>query len=161
MKLLIEQEILTWRDKFTVMDDCGNPRYYVKGDLFSWGKKLHVTDLSGREVAYVEQQLFTFLPRYAVYAGGVLIGEVVKEFTFFRPKYTVNGPDWVVDGNFWEHEYCINTNAGAPVATVSKEYFTWADTYRLQIFPGGDEIGVLATVLAIDACIEANQRNGG
>ena len=85
MKLLIEEQIFTWRDRFTVMDECGNDRYHVKGELFSWGKKLHVTDLSGREVAYVEQQLFTFLPRYAVYAGGVLIGEVVKEFSFFRP----------------------------------------------------------------------------
>ena len=153
MKLLIEQEILTWRDKFTVMDDCGNPRYYVKGELFSWGKKLHVTDLSGREVAYVEQQLFTFLPRYAVYAGGVLIGEVVKEFTFFRPRYTVEGAGWDVEGEFWSHDYTVYRD-GAPIVSIQKEWFTWGDCYALDIRDPADEITALALVLAIDCAME-------
>lgn len=161
MELYLKQKIFSWNDKFYVYDEAGNEKYYVEGELLSWGKKLHLYDMSGRELAFIKEKVFSFLHRYYVLRGEEQIAEVVREFTFFRPKYTVNGPDWVVDGNFWEHEYSINTNAGAPVATVSKEYFTWADTYRLQIFPGGDEIGVLATVLAIDACIEANQRNGG
>jgi uncharacterized protein YxjI len=153
MKLLIEQEILTWRDKFTVMDESGNDRYYVKGELFSWGKKLHVTDLSGREVAYVEQQLFTFLPRYAVYAGGVLIGEVVKEFSFFRPHYTVEGADWDVEGDFWDHDYTV-FRGGIPVVSIQKEWFTWGDCYTLDIRNPADEIQALALVLAIDCAIE-------
>ena len=153
MKLLIEQEILTWRDKFTVMDESGNDRYYVKGELFSWGKKLHVTDLSGREVAYVEQQLFTFLPRYAVYAGGVLIGEVVKEFTFFRPRYTVEGADWDVEGDFWDHDYTV-FRGGVPVVSIQKEWFTWGDCYTLNILDPRDELQALALVLAIDCAVE-------
>ena len=157
MKLLIEQEILTWRDKFTVMDESGTDRYYVKGELFSWGKKLHITDLSGREVAYVEQQLFTFLPRYAVYVGGVLIGEVVKEFTFFRPRYTVEGADWDVEGDFWDHDYTV-FRGGVPVVSIQKEWFTWGDCYTLDIRNPADEIQALALVLAID-CAIAQQNN--
>ena len=153
MKLLIEQEILTWRDKFTVMDERGTDRYYVKGELFSWGKKLHVTDLSGREVAYVEQQLFTFLPRYAVYAGGVLIGEVVKEFTFFRPRYTVEGADWDVEGDFCAHDYTVSRR-GQVVVDIQKEWFTWGDCYTLDIRNPADEIQALALVLAIDCAVE-------
>ena len=153
MKLLIEQEILTWRDKFTVMDDCGNPRYYVKGELFSWGKKLHVTDAGGREVAYIEQQLFTFRPRYAVYAGGHLIGEVVKEFTFFRPRYTVEGADWEVEGDFWDHDYTV-FRGGVPIVSIQKEWFTWGDCYALDIGNPADEIQALALVLAIDCAVE-------
>ena len=157
MKLLIEQEILTWRDKFTVMDESGNDRYYVKGELFSWGKKLHVCDLSGREVAYIEQQLFTFLPRYAVYAGGTLIGEVVKEFSFFRPRYTVEGADWDVEGDFWAHDYTVYRR-GIPVVSIQKEWFTWGDCYTLDIRNPADEIQALALVLAID-CAIAQQNN--
>ena len=157
MKLLIEQEILTWRDKFTVMDESGNDRYYVKGELFSWGKKLHVCDLSGREVAYIEQQLFTFLPRYAVYAGGQLIGEVVKEFSFFRPRYTVEGADWDVEGDFWAHDYTVYRR-GIPVVSIQKEWFTWGDCYTLDIRNPADEIQALALVLAID-CAIAQQNN--
>lgn len=153
MKLLIEEQIFTWRDRFTVMDEAGVERYYVEGELFSWGRKLHVTDLKGREVAYVEQQLFTFLPRYAVYAGGVLIGEVVKEFSFFRPRYTVEGADWDVEGDFWDHDYTV-FRGGVPVVSIQKEWFTWGDCYTLDIRDPRDEIQALALVLAIDCAVE-------
>ena len=125
----------------------------MEGELFSWGRKLHVTDLKGREVAYVEQQLFTFLPRYAVYAGGVLIGEVVKEFSFFRPRYTVEGADWDVEGDFWDHDYTV-FRGGVPVVSIQKEWFTWGDCYTLDIRDPRDEIQALALVLAIDCAVE-------
>ena len=153
MKLLIEEQVFTWRDRFNVMDEAGVERYYVEGELFSWGRKLHVTDLKGREVAYVEQQLFTFLPRYAVYAGGVLIGEVVKEFSFFRPRYTVEGADWDVEGDFWDHDYTV-FRGGVPVVSIQKEWFTWGDCYTLDIRDPRDEIQALALVLAIDCAVE-------
>ena len=153
MKLLIEEHIFTWRDRFTVLDEDGAERYYVKGELFSWGRKLHVTDLAGREVAYIEQQLFTFRPRYAVYARGVLIGEVVKEFTFFRPRYTVEGAGWDVEGEFWEHDYTVYRH-GEPIVSIRKEWLTWGDCYTLDIRDPADEIQALALVLAIDCAIE-------
>ena len=153
MKLLIEEQVFTWRDRFTIMDEAGVERYYVEGELFSWGRKLHVTDLKGREVAYVEQQLFTFLPRYAVYAGGVLIGEGVKEFSFFRPRYTVEGADWDVEGDFWDHDYTV-FRGGVPVVSIQKEWFTWGDCYTLDIRDPRDEIQALALVLAIDCAVE-------
>ena len=153
MKLLIEERIFTWTDRFTVRDEAGNDRYYVEGELFSWGKKLHVCDMSGREVAYIEQQIFTFKPRYAVYAGGVLIGEVVREFTFFRPRYTVEGADWDVEGDFWAHDYTVSRH-GRVVVDIQKEWFTWGDCYALNIRDPRDELQALALVLAIDCAVE-------
>jgi uncharacterized protein YxjI len=153
MKLLIEQEIFSWKDRFAVRDEAGSDRYYVTGELFSWGKKLHVCDRSGREVAYIEQQLFTFRPHYAVYARGTLIGEVVKEFSFFTPRYTVEGADWDVEGDFWAHDYTVS-RGGREVASIQKEWFTWGDCYALDIRDPADEIQALALVLAIDCAME-------
>lgn len=153
MKLLIEEKIFSWNDRFTVRGETGEDRYYVKGELFSWGKKLHVCDLSGREVAYIEQQLFTFRPRYAVYAGGTLIGEVVREFSFFRPSYTVEGAGWDVQGEFWAHDYTVYRH-GKPIVSIAKEWFTWGDCYVLNVRDPADEIQALALVLAIDCIME-------
>lgn len=153
MKLLIEQQVFSWKDRFTVRDETGADRYYVTGELFSWGKKLHVCDLRGREVAYIEQQLFTFRPRYAVYAGGALIGEVVKEFSFFTPRYTVEDADWDAEGDFWAHDYTVSRH-GVPVVSIQKEWFTWGDCYALDIRDPKDEIQALALVLAIDCAID-------
>lgn len=157
MKLLMREHIFTWNDRFSITDGAGNDRYYVEGELFSWGKKLHVCDLSGREVAYIEQKLFTFKPRYEVYAGGALIGEVIKEITFFRPRYTVEGADWDVEGDFWAHDYTV-FRAGEPIVSISKEWFTWGDCYVLDIHNPFDELQALALVLAIDCAME--QGNG-
>lgn len=153
MKLLMQEHVFSWNDRFTVMDEAGNHRYYVEGELFSWGKKLHVCDLQGCEVAYIEQKLFTFLPRYRVYAQGVFVGEVVQEFSFFRPRYTVEGADWDVEGEFWAHDYSV-TRRGQRIAAIRKEWFTWGDCYALNIRDPADELTALALVLAIDCAME-------
>lgn len=153
MKLLIQEKIFTWSDRFTVRDEGGADRYYVEGELFSWGKKLHVTNTAGREVAYIEQKLFTFKPRYEVYSEGELIGEVVREFSFFRPRYIVEGADWDVEGEFWSHDYTVY-RSGAPIVSIQKEWFTWGDCYALDIRDPADEITALALVLAIDCAME-------
>lgn len=153
MKLLIQEKVFSWNDRFTVQDECDNDRYYVEGELFSWGKKLHVCTPDGREVAYIEQKLFTFRPRYLVFVNGELIGEVVREFTFFRPRYTVEGADWDVEGDFWSHDYTVSRH-GEPVVSIQKEWFTWGDCYTLDIRAPADEIQALALVLAIDCAIE-------
>ena len=158
MKLLIEERVFSWNDRFTVRDEAGNDRFAVAGELFSWGKKLHVCDMSGREVAYVEQQLFTFKPRYAVYVRGTLIGEVVKEFSFFRPRYTVEGADWNAEGDFWAHNYTVSRR-GSPVVSIQKEWFTWGDCYALDIRDPADEVQALALVLAIDCAVEQANSN--
>lgn len=155
MKLLIREKVFTWGDRFTVQDEQGNDRYFVEGELFSWGKKLHVTTPDGREVAYVEQQVFSFKPRYQVYADGVLIGEVVREFTFFRPRYTVEGAGWDVEGEFWTHDYTVSRD-GDLIVSITKEWFTFGDCYVLDIRDPEDEIRALALVLAIDCAMEQN-----
>ncbi len=154
MTLLIEEHIFSWKDRFTIRDETGGDRYYVEGELFSWGKKLHVCDLSGREVAYIEQRLFSFRPRYQVFVGGRLIGEVVREFTFFIPRYTVEGTDWDVEGDFTAHDYHV-LHGGRSVADIHKEWFTFGDCYVLTIASSADELSALALVLAIDCAMES------
>ena len=105
MKLYMKQKVFSWADTFTVKDSMGEDKYFIKGELFSWGKKLHVYDRSGREVAFIRQKLWTFMPRYMVSVNGTDVAEIVKEFTFLRPKYSIIGPGWEVDGSFWEHDY--------------------------------------------------------
>jgi len=161
MNLYIQQRIFTWGDKFSIYDADGNEKYYVEGEILTFGKKLHLYDLSGRELAYIEQQLLTFFPTYIIYRGGEEFAEVVKEFTFFHPEYTVSGPgmkaEWTVHGDFFDHDYEV-TDGDTVVAAVNKEWFTLGDAYEIAFGKDVDEIAALAVVLVIDACIEA-QRN--
>ncbi len=157
MKLYIKQKIFSWNDKFSVYDANGEEHYFVEGELFSWGKKLHVYDRVRREAAFVRQELFTLLPKFIVSIGGQDIAEIVKEFTFFKPKYRIDGLGWEIDGDFWDHDYDIKKN-GRTIVSLSKEWFTWGDCYELDIESPEDEIVALAVVLAID-CVLAAQKN--
>ena len=157
MNLYIKQKVFSWNDKFTVKTSYGEDKYAVEGELFSLGKKLHVYDMSGREVAFIQQKIFSFMPRYFVFVGDTQVAEIVKKFSFFRPKYEVAGLNWQVDGDFFAHNYII-TDSGKKVVEINKEWMTWGDCYELDIADGADEIVALATVLAID-CATAN--NGG
>ena len=158
MNLYIKQKIFTWGDKFSIYDETGNEKYYVEGEIFTFGKKLHLYDLQGKELAYIEQQLFSFLPKYMIYRDGVEMAEVIKEFTFFHPEYSVNGPGWRVHGDFFDHDYEV-VDGDRVIASVSKEWFTLGDAYEISFGSGVDEIAALSVVLVIDACIEAQRSN--
>lgn len=157
MRLCINQKIFSWTDKFSVKDTNGQERYFVKGEFFSLGRKLHVYDTSGREVALISQKLMTFLPKYDVYVNGRLLCRISREFTFFKPQYTIDGLGWIVDGDFFDHDYTI-TEQGRLIATIQKEWFTWGDCYVADIDNSINEIMVLAVVLAID-CVLASQNS--
>ena len=156
MKLYMKQKIFSWSDTFTVKDAAGEDRYFIEGEVFSFGKKLHVYDRSGREVAFIHQKLWSFLPRYMVAVNGIDVAEIVKEFTFLRPKYSILGPGWDVSGSFWEHDYEVMEN-GRPIVTIRKAWMTWGDTYELDIADPGNEVMALAVVLAIDCVLDAQQ----
>lgn len=157
MKLYIKQHIFTWGDRFSIFDENGNERYYVEGEIFTWGKKLHLYDHQGREQAFIQQEVLTFLPRYHISRNGMEIAEIVKEFTFFKHEYSVNGLGWQVHGDFWDHEYEV-TDGGRTIASVSKEWMTWGDSYEISFAEGVEEVTALAVVLVIDACIDAERR---
>ena len=153
MKLYLKQKIFSIGDKFFVYDANGEERYRVEGQLFSFGKKLHVYDRNEREVAFIRQKVMAFLPRYYIEKEGVEIAEVVKKFTFFYPKYEINGLGWEIEGDFFDHDYEM-VSGGQTVVTVSKQWFTLGDAYEIDIAPGVDEVTALAAVLVIDACLD-------
>ena len=158
MKLYIKQKVFSWKDKFYVKDENGNDRYYVEGEFFSLGKKLHIYDMNSNEIAFIHQKVLSFLPRFLVFIGGIQVAEIVKEFTFFRNKYRIEGLGWDVDGDFMDHDYEI-THMGRPIVAISKEWFTWGDSYMLDIADNVDPVNALSVVLAIDCVIEMQRRS--
>ncbi|HBR32005.1 MAG: LURP-one-related family protein [Eubacteriales bacterium] len=156
MKLYIKQKVFSWGDRFTIKDEQGNDRYYVEGEVFSWGNKLHVYNEQKLEVAFIKQKMMTWMPRYEVYINGVLQIAVVKKLTLFRQEYILEGSDWLVDGDYFAHNYTIY-NGSEPIATIKKAWFTWGDSYEINISDGYNELLVVASALAIDCVIDASK----
>lgn len=153
MNFYLKQRVFSWNDRFEVYDEYGNVCYTVEGEIFTFGKKLHLRDSYGNECAFIREKAWSMFPRYFIDRNGCEVAQVVREFSWFKPRYSIHGPDWQVFGDFWDHEYEI-TNGIMPIVRVSKEWFSWGDAYRIFIDDTVDEATALAVVLVIDACLE-------
>ena len=150
MKMYFKQRFFSWFDSYDIYDEEGNTLFTVEGQL-SWGHCLHILDSQGRHIGTVQERVFTFLPKFELYEGDMLVGTLCKEFTFFRPCFTIDYNGWQVQGEFMEWDYQITDGSGRPVATVSKELFHWTDTYTIDVADPTDRLRALMVVLAIDA----------
>ena len=158
MKLYIKEKVFSWNERFSVKDENGWDKYFVEGEFLSLGKKLHLLNVHGEEVAFIQQKLFTLMPRFTVSVAGRQIAEIRKEFTLFFQRYVIDGLGWEVEGSVLEHRYEIRRH-GRPIVLISKEWFTWGDSYVLDILDPADELLALAVVLTIDCVAEMGNNN--
>lgn len=154
MKLYIKQRVFSFVDKFSVKDENGTDRYFVEGQIISLGKKLHIFDSEHNEISLVKQKIVSLRPKFVVEVNGEEVAEIVKKITFFNPQYYVEGLGWNVEGDFFAHDYVIESN-GAEVVSIHKVWVSWGDTFELDIADGNDEVTALAVVLAIDAVLDS------
>lgn len=156
MKLYIKQKVFSLADKFTVKDEAGNDRWLVQGEFFSLGKRLHVYDTEGRERAMLKQKVFSFLQTYDIFRDGVQEARLCREFSLMRQSYRVEGLPWRLQGDFLSHSYTLY-DGEETLMTLSKEWFTWGDSYVLDITGNADELLCLCIMLGVDC---ANAGNG-
>ena len=160
MNLYVKQNFFSFRDRFYVYDDAGNEKYYVEGEIFSLGKKLRLFDLQGNVLAFIDQKIFSFQPKFRITTSENRSFEIIKNFTFWNHKYTVEPFGWTVCGDFFAHDYVVTYGDSSHVERlicVYKEWFTFGDAYKIEIEDGIDEISALSVVLVIDACIDQQE----
>ena len=153
MRYVMRQKFWAWGDDFIIRDEGGRDVFLVDGRAFSWGDKLSFQDMRGNEVAFIGQKLLAWGPTYEIERNGRLAAVVKKElFTFFRCRFTVDVPgpdDLEAQGDFLDHEYTFERDTRV-AAQVSKRWFSWTDTYGIDIAAGEDDVLLLASAVVID-----------
>ena len=155
MEMYIRQKVFSIGDRYNVFDINQNLLYRVEGEILTFGAKLHLCDPSGGELLYIEQELFHMMPRYNLYCRGTLVASIRKNFTFFGHSLSVDSGygSFDIDGSVFGMEFTIAFN-GRVVASISKEWLTWGDTYHLQTADDfSDPPFLCALLIAIDNCV--------
>lgn len=150
MRLMFKQRFFSWFDSYDIYDENGTAVYTVCGRQ-AWGHKLEIYDNSGNPLATLREQVLTFLPRFAIQIGGETVVTITKDFTFFKPSFSVDCNGWHVEGSFLEWDYSIISQTGSVVARIEKQLFHFTDTYLIDVADGQDSLLALMVVLAIDA----------
>jgi uncharacterized protein YxjI len=156
MRYVMKQKLLSWGDDFVIKDESGRDVFYVDGKAFSLGNQLSFQDTAGNELAFIKQKLLAWGPTYEIWRDGRQAAVVKRElFTFFHHRFTVDVPgpdDLEAAGSLTDHEYEMR-RGDRVVAVVSKKWFSWSDTYGIDVADGEDAVLVLASAVVIDmAC---------
>ena len=156
MRYVMRQKLLSFGDDFQIRDDRGNDVYFVDGKAFSIGNQLAFRDMRGRELAFIKQKVLAWGPTYEISRDGEVLALVKRKLlSLVHHRFTVDVPgpdDLEAQGDFMDHEYTF-TRGGRDVATVSKRWFSWTDTYGVDIADGEDDVLILASAVVVDmAC---------
>lgn len=155
-QLYIKQKVFSIGEKFTVKDEREQDVYYVEGSFMQIPKTFSVTDAGGRDVALITKKVFSLLPRFFVEVEGREVLTIRKELSFFKARYSIDSAEIEVHGNWWDMDFQI-LQRGAVVGEVSKKWFTWGDSYSVQVLNEELEAVIVAIVVAID-CVKSDHR---
>ncbi|MEK4516970.1 LURP-one-related family protein [Paenibacillus sp. FSL H8-0122] len=154
-QLYIKQKIFSIGEKFTVKDEREQDVYYVEGSFMRIPKTFSIMNADGREVAQITKKVFSFLPKFFVEADGREVLTIKKELSFFKARYSIDSADIEVHGNWWDMDFQV-LQRGTVVGEVSKKWFTWGDSYSVEVLNEELEAIIIAIVVAID-CVKSDE----
>lgn len=160
VRYLLRQNLFSLGDDFTIQDEHGQPAFQVDGRAFTLlREKLAFEDLAGRELAFIRERLIALTPSYEILVNGEVAAVVKKDLVnLFRCGFTVDVPgpdDLEATGDLLHHEYSF-TRGSRTVATVSKRWFSFTDTYGVDVADGEDPVLILASTVIIDLICHAD-----
>lgn len=160
MRYIMKKKLFSFRDKFAICNENGEETFFVNGQAFSIGHKLSFEDAKGNELMRIIEKLLSWGPTYELYRGEEHVATIKKKlFTFFRCTFDIyvdNRGDLEAQGDLSDHEYSVSCNS-ANVAQISKQWFSWADTYGVEVADSEDPVLILASTVVIDMCCHEDQ----
>jgi uncharacterized protein YxjI len=156
----IRQHLISIGDDFYVETTDGRRAFFVDGKVLRLRKTFVLQDMQGREMATIEKRLLAMRDTMDIYREGRVLATVRKAWlNVLRDRYIVNrkgAPDWEVKGDLFDHEYAIY-QGDQRIAQISKRWFSFTDTYGIDVLPGLDDALIIAVCIVIDEMIQEDK----
>lgn len=148
MKLYIKQAVFTLGESFTVKDENGFDVFYVKGSFLSIPKSFKIYDVNQNQVASIDRHLITFLGGYDIKTNNESV-TLLRQMALFTQAYKIKGIDWKLRGDFLNFNYQV-VSGNRLIMQLKKHWFTWGDSYELNIVDDNDAILALCIAICVD-----------
>ena len=156
--LFIQQKVFKILDHYPITDEDGQTIYQVDQAFRLIGNTVHVSNANGNHLFTIDRVVLTLLPKFIVtFADGREIS-IKSNLTLFHRDIDID-PDHLglnVAGDFWDHNYTLSQR-GTTVGSISKEWLTFADCYRLDIYDESLQDVFIAVVIAVDRLIDESR----
>ncbi|MEU7816967.1 LURP-one-related family protein [Pseudonocardia sp. NPDC049154] len=148
----MREQLLSIGDDYWIEDETGRRAFKVDGKAVRVRDTFVLRDVSGQEAAKIQERKARVRQTMEIEqpSGNATVH---KALVGVRDRFKIDvdgGHDLSAHGNLVDHEYEIDDD-GDTVATVSKKWFRFRDTYGVEILPGQDEVRILAITVCIDA----------
>ncbi len=112
----------------------------------------------------IQQELLHLHPTYNILSARAgdsdrELAVVKKKFTFLHQTFDINSINgqYSLEGlDILAHSFILTKN-GKPVAIVSKKFFSWTDSYGVEISGYEDHVLILALVIVLDQVLYDNR----
>jgi len=148
--------VFSFVDNFTIKNEDGMDVYSAVGEFFTLGKKLNIYEgintTSPMPAARIEQRLMSLTTRFGIIVRGNHVTDMVRKITLFSNDYRLEDMSWHLEGDFLAHEYSLMDNHNI-IMQLSRKWFSWGDSYELDIDDNQDPLLCLSIALAVDCCL--------
>uniref|UniRef100_A0A914Y4Z8 Uncharacterized protein n=1 Tax=Panagrolaimus superbus TaxID=310955 RepID=A0A914Y4Z8_9BILA len=153
----IREKIFSLGDNFKIKDEAGEPVFTVRSKIFSIGDKLVLEDMAGNALIKIRQELFHLMPRFTILSAqdDHELATVKKKLTLLRPKFSIDS----IYGNYdlqgldiLAHSFMI-VKDDRVVASVGKKFFSFTDSYGVEIVGDQDHAFIMSLVIVLDQVI--------
>jgi len=149
-------------DRYKIYDENQKLKYHMEGKIFSLRDKMLLYDNTNRFICRMQHRYFSFFNRYLDIfdARNHKIATLKKHALAWTPKLTlqVNGDDYYIRGGLFQFNFTISKNDRI-VATVSKKWLSWGDTYEMLLDDREDEAFLVSLVVGIDSLVHNDRYN--
>ena len=153
MRFILRQKLFSLRDVFQIKDEHDNLAFEVVSKLLTLKRTFIMRDAHEREVAKIKRKFFSIRPTLNLtFADGSTALLRKKFFSWwFTSKFYLSyqGRSILIVGDFLSHEYDFFID-DQPIASVSKKWFSFTDTYGVDIAAPKLAPLILSCVVIID-----------
>lgn len=155
MKLYAKKKMFSWTQDFNIYNTYDEVVYTGKGQLDLFGRrKMNILNADGEVLAFLKEKGRAWSTTIEVFMNEQKVLNIRRKMWSFRPKYIIEGENWTVEGNFWGYDYTIYQDRHL-VAVISKKYFSWTDTFEIDIQDeSADIVNIISIVMAIHTDME-------
>ena len=153
MKYLLRDRLFSIGDDFWITTEHGEKAFLVDAKILRISDTFELKDMQGHKVAVVKKKLVSIRDAMKIERDGEVVATVKKKlFTPFRDKYEVHlhdGRELEVHGNFSDHEFAVEEH-GHRIAHISRKWFSFRDTYGIDIQDDQDVPLLLSVAVCVD-----------
>lgn len=152
MKYQIKEKFFSLTNNFVIYNEAGANAYEIKGKLLSFSSRQTLLNQQGQALLTIKTKYLSWRPACRLILQNNTEWLIKKcLWPLWRSRFRIDTPHGKLEitGDIWEHEYQVKQGSEL-LASISKKWFSWTDTYGVEIHAKHLTAELLASVIVID-----------